>query len=133
MRYLNRLNSAASARQRPTAALLELDDPYSDWTSHDYRLQEALTTLERDKCKTCGNPAWLCHTAHSGVEVELRIGACYVDAEVKDFEKNNPNAIPLESGEYRYGKIVGIKNEDGTYEPLPSRAEAYAVLADKES
>lgn len=110
-------------RQRPTAALLELDDPYSGWTSHDYRLQEALSIIEKEVCKTCQNPVWLCHSASNLIDFDIRVGACYADAELKDYEKLHPDA-ELETGQYRYAVAVGLENEDGTRDPLPSRREA---------
>jgi hypothetical protein len=112
---------------RPTAALLEEDEPFRGWTSHDYRIQEALNIMEREVCKQCGNPSWLCHSADNRIEFELRVGACYGTAEVQDAEKN-PNAPKLESGEYYYAVPVGLENDDGTRDPLPSRLEAMQKL-----
>jgi hypothetical protein len=72
---------------------------------------------------------WLCHSTHAGIEFDIRVGACYAKAELDDFEKAHPGTEDtLESGEYRYAVAVGILNEDGTRDPLPSRAEALAVL-----
>lgn len=114
-------------RQRPTAALLELDDPFTGWTSHDYRLQEAMSILEKEVCKTCGNSVVLCHSANSAIDFEIRVGACYADAELKDYEKAHPDE-QLEAGQYRYAVAVGLENEDGTRDPLPSRREAMEQL-----
>lgn len=111
-------------RQRPSAALLEDSDPFSGWTSHDYRLQEALSILEKEVCKTCGNPVWLCHSADNRIEFEVRVAGCYAKAELDDYEKNTPGAEQLESGQYRYAVAVGVENEDGSRDPLPSRFEA---------
>jgi hypothetical protein len=127
-RYYNRIKSAVLSHQRPVAALLFEPDPHNDWTPLDYQLQEAYHTLEQDKCKTCGNVTWLCHSPHSGIEFDIREGACFADAELKDYEKNHPESEKLESGVYRYAIAVGIKNEDGTHERLPSRAEALLAL-----
>ena len=107
---------------------MELEDPYSGWTSHDYRIEEAVLVLERDICKTCGNPTWLCHTSSSSVEFEIRSGWCYGKAELDDYNDSN-EATKLESGEYRYAVAVGVMGEDEEREPLPTRAEALAVLA----
>jgi len=95
------------------------------WTSHDYRLQEAGYILEKEVCKTCGNPVWLCHSTNNAIDFEVKTGACYADAEIKDYEEK-PGAERLSAGEYHYAVAVGIKNEDGTYDPLPSRREALA-------
>jgi len=102
---------------------LEESDPFTGWTPHDYRLQEAAYILNREVCKTCGNPIWLCHSTNNAIDFEIKTGACYAKAELEDFE-DNPSNQKLGSGEYHYAVAVGIKNEDGTYDPLPSRIEA---------
>lgn len=123
MPYLSRIQSALSRGQRPTAALLEEPDPNTGWTSHDYRLQEAGYILDLEKCKNCGNPVWLCHSTNSAIDFEVKVGTCYAKAEIEDYE-NNPTNNKLGAGEYLYAQAVGIKNEDGTYDALPSRREA---------
>lgn len=124
---MSRLKSAVEAHQRPIAALLELPDPNTGWTSHDYRLQEALNIIEREKCPTCGNPVWLCHSTSNEIQFEVRIGACYGKAEIEEYEKDETKP-KLGAGEYLYSVPVGIENEDGTYEPLPSRREALTKI-----
>jgi hypothetical protein len=124
---MGRIKSAVQMRQRPTAALLEETDPFTNWNSLDYRLQEAFTALDNEICKTCGNPVWFCHSADNRIDFEIRTGACYAKAEIDDFEENNSNP-KLEAGEYHYAVPVGIKNEDGTFDPLPSRREAMEKL-----
>lgn len=130
-RLLNRLNSALEMRQRPTAALLELPDPYTGWTTDDYKLQEAVITLNKEKCKECGNPIWLCHVGGAvGNEVEflVKTAGCYGKGAVMEYEsdKSNPE---LEPGEYHYAVAVGIENETGDRDPLPSREAAFAQMA----
>lgn len=127
IRYISRLRSAVEMRQRPTAALLELSDPFTGWTPHDYRLQEALSIIEKEKCQTCGNPVWLCHSADNSIDFEIEVGACYAKAELEDYEEK-PGVEKLEPGQYRYAKAVGIKNEDGSYDPLPRRFEALSKV-----
>lgn len=112
------------ARQRPIAALLELPDPFTGWTSYDYRLQEAINIMDREVCKSCGNPVWLCHSADNRIQFEVRTGACYAKAEVEEFEDEKANNPKLNAGEYHYAVPVGLELGDGKYEPLPSRREA---------
>lgn len=68
------------------------------------------------------NPVWLCHSADNRIDFLVKTGACYGQAEIEDHEKNENNK--LSAGEYYYAVAVGIENEDGTREPLPTRAEA---------
>lgn len=121
-----RIGSALESKQRPTAALLELSDPNTGWTSHDWRIQEAYYVLDREKCKQCGNPVWYCHSTNNFIDFEVKKSTCYATAEIADYEKLNQTK--LGGGEYYYAVPVGIDNEDGTREPLPSRAESLATL-----
>lgn len=121
-----RIKSALEMKQRPTAALREEGDPYSGWVSHDYRIMEAMTIMEAEKCGRCGNPVWLCHSMNSSIDFEVEVQTCYGDAELKDYEKTKN--VELASGEYLIVKAVGIENEDGTRDPLPSRSEAMQQL-----
>jgi len=89
----------------------------------DYRLQEALYTLNKDVCSSCGNPVWLCHSSDNRIEFEIGTRACYAKAEIETYEKDERNP-PLEAGEYHVATAVGLENEDGTRDPLPSRREA---------
>lgn len=122
-----RIKSALAMHQRPSAALLEASNPYKGWTSIDYRLQEAMTIMESERCSRCGNPVWLCHSYDSRIDFEIVTQTCYADAELKGYEKKNEHN-ELEAGQYLISKAVGIKNEDDTYEPLPSRREAIDTL-----
>jgi hypothetical protein len=119
---MGRIGSAIEMRQRPTAALLEEADPYSNWTTFDYRLQEAYYVLQKEICKTCGNPVWYCHSADERIDFDVRKGICYAAAEIADKEKGRDSQ--LGPGEYHYAVAVGVEYSDGEREPLPSRAEA---------
>lgn len=126
MRYLTRLDSALEMRQRPTAALLEESDPYSGWESMDYRLQDAIITINREKCPKCGNPVWLCHSTDNRIDFEPVVSICYATAEIAD--KQKLDGRELKPGEYYYAKPVGVENEDGSRDPLPTREEAIAKM-----
>ena len=97
------------------------------WTSHDYRLQEACYILDKEICQSCGNPVWLCHSTNNTIDFEIVTGTCYAKAELEDYEENSANE-KLGSGEYHYAQAVGIKNEDNTYDELPSRSEALTSI-----
>ena len=96
--------------------------------SHDYRLLDAVAQLDRDVCKTCGNPVWLCHSASNEIEFEIRSGWCYGKAELEDYAES-PEAPKLEAGEYRFAVAVGIMGENDVRDPLPSRSDALSNLA----
>lgn len=83
--------------------------------------------MNREVCQTCGNPVWICHSADNRIQFDVRTGACYARAEIEDYEKVESNP-KLEPGEYHYAVAVGVENEDGTHEKLPSRREALAKI-----
>lgn len=87
---------------------------------------EAAYIIGKEVCKACGNPVWLCHSSNNTIDFEIETGTCFAKAELEDFE-NNPGSEKLNAGEYRYAKAVGIKNEDGSYDPLPTRRELAAA------
>lgn len=70
---------------------------------------------------------WLCHSNNNYIDFEIKTAACFAKAELEDFEANTANE-KLGSGEYHYAQAIGIENEDGTFDPLPSRSEALASL-----
>lgn len=114
------MSAAREAHQRPTAALLNLPDPNMGWTDIDYTLQTAMYILEKDICPKCGNPVWYCHSSDNRIEFEVETGTCYGEAAIDELGKD----AKLGPGEFYIVKAVGLKNEDGTYDPLPSRREA---------
>lgn len=84
-----------------------------------------MSILDKEICSNCNNPIWLCRSTDNRIDFEVRTGTCYAEAEIKDYEedKRNPD---LGSGEYHYAVPRGIENEEGGYDPLPSRREALA-------
>lgn len=124
---MTRIGSALEAKQRPTAALLELDDPNSGWTPMDWRLQEAYWVLDRERCPQCGNAVWYCHSTDNRIDFVVSKRICYAKAEIGDYEKTN-SRDELGAGEYYIAVAAGLENEDKTRDPLPSRHEALAKL-----
>jgi hypothetical protein len=120
---MGRIDSAIASRQRPSAALLELGDPYGSWQPIDWHLQEAVHVLNRQICKRCGNPIWYCHSADNRIDFEVKVGVCYAEAEIEDHKKTDRRE--LGAGEYYYAVAVGLDNgKDMPRDPLPSREEA---------
>lgn len=121
---MTRIRSAVKQGQRPTAALLCEPDPHTDWTRLDYILQDAYFTMDREICSICNNPVWLCHSTDNRIDFKVKTRTCYAKAELEDFEKSKEGKN-LSSGEYLIAVPVGIEDEKGEEEPLPTRHEAY--------
>lgn len=119
-----RLRSAVKQGQRPTAALLCDPDPHGEWEKVDYLLVDAFYIMDQENCSICHNPIWLCHSTDNRIEFKVKTRTCYAKAELEDFEKST-NGKDLGAGEYTIAVPVGIEDEAGEVEPLPSRREAY--------
>ena len=110
--------------QRPTAALLCEPDPNSGWTRLDYLLQDAYYIMDREICSICNNPIWLCHSTDNRIEFKVDVRTCYAKSEIEDYEKT-PAGKNLGTGEYLVAKAIGLENNEGGFDPLPTRTEAY--------
>lgn len=122
-----RARSAVKQGQRPTAAVLETEDPHEGWNRLDYLIQDAVFVLESEECPRCHNPIWLCHSMDNRIDFKVVKRTCYAMAELEDFEKT-PEGKSLEAGQYTHAVPIGIENEDGSFEELPTRREAYESM-----
>lgn len=124
---VTRIKSAASHNQRPTAALLAEPDPTANWNQLDYKLQEAMDIMDREICPRCKNPYWLCHSTDNRIDFIVETGVCYASQIIEEHEKTAKPGL----GEYFYAKAIGLEtDEEGVYDPLPSRLEAFAKFPD---
>ncbi len=119
-----RIRSAILQRQRPTAALLFDPDPHRDWTRLDYLVQEAYHTMDQETCSICNNPIWLCHSTDNRIDFKVVTRTCFAKAELEDFEKSEKGK-KLDAGEYAIARPIGIDDNNGNFDPLPNRHEAY--------
>lgn len=126
-RVFLRARSAVKQGQRPTAAIREEGDPHNNWERLDYMLQDAIFILESETCPRCHNPIWLCHSYDNTIDFKVKVRTCYATAEKEEFESSKENP-ELGAGEYTIASPIGIENEDGTFEKLPSRLEAYGKM-----
>lgn len=100
----------------PTVFILKDKQPEDGWSPADKKLAIAWTILQRETCKVCGNPLWICRSSNKNLLFSVRKDTCYADAEHKRWEKKNKN--PLKPGEYAY-VLPTMRND----EPFPGRAE----------
>lgn len=122
-----RIRSAITQGQRPTAALRELKNPFKGWVKLDYMIQDAYFAMDHETCTICKNPIWLCHSTDNRIDFEVKTRTCYAKAEIEDFE-GSEKGKNLSSGEYLIAVPIGIEDEQGVNEPLPTRREAYASM-----
>ena len=127
LKYMTRIRSAVKQGQRPTAALLYEPNPHKGWTKLDYLIQDAFFTMDSEICPMCNNPIWLCHSTDNRIDFKVSTRTCYAKAEIEDFE-NSEKGKRLDSGEYVIAKPIGIEDERGEFEDLPTRSEAYKKM-----
>ena len=123
------IKSALSLGLRPSAHILRLKKPQSNWSEHDHTLAVAFSRLEAEICPHCQNPVWLCRTTDPRVTFEIDTYRCFAESELqkkrKKWEERNKNSKKdrLKEGEYEF---VRPKTTDGG--PLPTREDWFARL-----
>jgi hypothetical protein len=126
---MTHLKSAIELRLRPSAHILMLKRPASDWSVWDHKFALAFSRLNAEMCDKCGNPIWVCRNPDKRIRFEVDTYTCYADKELskrrKDREKKKKD---LKDGEYEYVRAV----PDFGVESLPTRDDYYEYLA-KES
>lgn len=95
------------------------------WTPEDKKLAIAWTILQRETCKTCGQPMWICRSDNRGLGFKVKTSVCFADKELNS-SINKKRAEKLKPGEQQY---VVPYMYDGS--ALPSRAEYMTSLADE--
>ena len=124
---LVRLRSVVNLGHCPSAALLNKPNPMGEWSKVDYLLVDAFYVLDSEKCTRCNNPIWLCHSTDNRIDFKVKTRTCYAKAEIEDFE-NSEKGKNLGNGEYLIAVPIGIEDERGEFEPLPTRQEAYTNM-----
>lgn len=122
------IKSALGLGLRPSAHILMLKKPLSDWSEADHKLAVAYSILESETCDKCGNPIWLCRTTDERVEFEVKKYRCFATAEQEQREdkwrkSHKKDAVRLKPGEYEY---TVPKARPGAQ--LPTRADFYESL-----
>lgn len=124
---MRQVKSALSLHLRPSAHILGLKKPTSDWSEADHTLAMAYSVLESETCDKCGHPIWVCRNTDNRITFSVESYVCFADKELqktrKNWEKKNggkKDKERLKDGEYEY---VVPKMTDGS--PLPTRLDWY--------
>lgn len=84
----------------------------------------AALQLKDETCPECGTPIWLGHTYSNKVEFAVEYSICHACEELEEKTKD----LKLPHGERPHVHAIGLENEDGTFDALPSRTEGYAKI-----
>lgn len=94
------------------------------WSMQDRLLVMAALQLKDELCPDCGTPIWLGHTYSSSVEYSIEYSICHACEELELQTKD----LKLAPGERPHVHAIGLENEDGTFDALPSREEGYSKI-----
>lgn len=120
--YALAVETAMNNSVPPTTFILKDKQPSDGWSSADKKLAVAWTVLNKEICKTCGNPLWICRSSDKNLLFSVRKDTCYAKAELERWEKKNKT--PLKPGEYPY-VVPSMRHDE---DPLPRRAAYLAEL-----
>jgi hypothetical protein len=110
----------------PPTVFLETDrQPTDGWSPADKKLAMAWTILNKETCKNCGQPLWICRSSNKNLLFKVRTDICYSDAELEKW-KTTKKAKNLKKGEHAF--VVAEMRGD---EPMPSRSAYLESLMDE--
>lgn len=126
-RFMRQIKSALALKLRPSAHILALKNPHSNWKRIDHVLAVAFAQLESEICDKCGNPIWVCRTDDERVGFKVETYRCWGDAELEKARKSREGkkgkSASLKPGEYEY--VVPYTYDKG---PLPTREDFYSSM-----
>lgn len=121
---MRQVKSALALNLRPSAHILALKRPASNWSEEDHKLAIAYSVLQSETCDKCGQPIWVCRNDDNRIQFKVKKYTCHGEKKLqktrKDWEKRNTGKDKerLKDGEYEY--VVPYMT-DGSQ--LPSRIE----------
>lgn len=95
------------------------------WSRADKKLAMAFTILQKETCRECGQPLWICRSSERDLMFSVRTDICYATAELEKFGKTK-RGQSLKPGERPY--IVAKMRKDD--QSLPSRKRYLKELAE---
>jgi hypothetical protein len=100
--------------------------PEDGWSKADKKLAIAWTILQRETCRECGQPLWICRSSNKNLLFSVRTDLCYAKAELEKWQ-DGPRAKKLKRGEHPYISAK-MRNEK---DPMPSRLTYLEELAEE--
>jgi hypothetical protein len=127
---MEHLKSAIELGLRPSAHILALKKPNSNWSEWDHKFAVAFSRLNSEMCDKCGNPVWLCRNPDSAIRFEVDTYVCYADKELsKRRKERQKKKKDLKDGEYEFVRAV----PDSAVSELPTRDDYYDYIAKQAS
>lgn len=108
----------------PTLMILDSRTTGTEWTKSDKKLAMAWTILQRETCRECGQPLWICRSDNKSLTFSIRTDTCYAKAALDKWGESKQGKN-LKKGEAPY-VVPNMRSE----EPLPSRRSYLERLAE---
>jgi hypothetical protein len=122
--YTLAVQTAMDLHMPPTTFIMATKQPTDPWTAIDKKLALAWTVLNRETCKECGQPLWICRSSNKNLNFSVRTDVCYAKAELDKFSKGKE----FGPGEHPY--IVPFMRDET--EKFPARAEYIEELNEED-
>lgn len=115
------VETAIDLKLPPTEFLDPSKKPTGEWSGLDKKLAMALRIKERETCKLCGNPIWICRSEDRDIDFSIRTGTCHSKQrlEKKEKQRSKQKNGDLKEGQYLYSvpmKVNGSEIEHGARE-----------------
>jgi len=85
----------------PTLFVLDEKKTGVEWSAADKKLAMAWTILQRETCKQCGQPLWICRSSERDMQFKVNTDICYASAELAKWQ-DSKRAKSMKKGEYAY-------------------------------
>ena len=95
-RWMTQIKSALNLGLRPSAHVLRLKKPRSNWSDADHSVAEAYQRLDDETCPQCGHPVWICRSGNNMLDLTPQWDVCRV---TKSIQGSKRDAKP---GEFAY-------------------------------
>lgn len=123
---MEHLKSAIELGLRPSAHILALKKPNSNWSEWDHKFAVAFSRLNSEMCDKCGNPIWICRNPDDRIRFEVDTYVCYADKELsKRRKEREKKKRDLKDGEYEFVRAI----PDSGVSELPTRDDYYDYIA----
>jgi hypothetical protein len=122
--YALAVQTAMDHHFAPTVFIINDKQPTDPWSVADKKLALAWTILQKETCRECGQPLWICRSNNVNLYFSVQTDTCYAKAELDRWEaKPNRKAKPGESAYI----VPDMRSDDGK---LPTRKQYLEQIDD---
>lgn len=108
------VETAINLKMPPTDFIFTQRESSGEWSGLDKKLAMALQILNKETCKLCGNPIWICRSEDREIDFSVRTGICFSKQRLEKKEKSNAKKKngELKEGQYLYTVPMQYNGEE---------------------